>query len=211
MTAVIEVFADVTCPFAHAGLERIVALLAERSDEPLDVWIRAWPLEWVNGTPLDADAVATKAGILTERLGIDSFDGFDPAVWPATTLPALNLTAAAYAIDHGTGLAVGLALRQALFRNGQDVSDREVLASIADQHGLPRSVADELDATEGSHAVRADYAEGQRRGVRGSPHYWVAHHDFFCPALLIGHDDHGGLTADFDPAGLAAFLDAATD
>jgi predicted DsbA family dithiol-disulfide isomerase len=210
MTAVIEVFADVTCPFAHAGLQRIVSLLAERGDGPLDVWIRAWPLEWVNGSPLDAEAVATKATILTERLGIDSFEGFDPAVWPYSTIPALNLTAAAYAVDHATGLAVGLALRAALFRQGRDVGDPAVLASIADEYGLPASATDAVGTPNGTPAVRADYAEGQRRGVRGSPHYWVARHDFFCPALVIGHDDHGGLTADFDPAGLAAFLDAAT-
>lgn len=210
MTAVIEVFADVSCPFAHAGLERIVTLLDERTSGPLDVWIRAWPLEWVNGTPLDPGAVAEKAEVLTERLAIDSFVGFDPAVWPASTIPALNLTATAYDIDHATGLAVGLALREALFRRALDIGDPDVLAAIAETHGLPPGDPEALSDVAGTSAVRDDYAEGQRRGVRGSPHYWVADHEFFCPALVIGHDDHGGLTADFDPAGLTAFLDAAT-
>ena len=47
----VEVFADITCPFTHVGLKQVVGHVAEMR-EPADVIVRAWPLEWVNGTPL---------------------------------------------------------------------------------------------------------------------------------------------------------------
>jgi predicted DsbA family dithiol-disulfide isomerase len=56
----IEVFADITCPFTHVGLKRVVQHVSEMA-EPADVIVRAWPLEWVNGTPLAVDAVVVKA------------------------------------------------------------------------------------------------------------------------------------------------------
>jgi len=55
-------------------------------------------------------------------------------------------------------------------------------------------------------AVRADYSEGQRRGVVGSPHFWIGDDGFFCPSLDIGHDAAGGLTARVDVEGLEGFM-----
>jgi predicted DsbA family dithiol-disulfide isomerase len=219
MAETVEVFSDITCPFTHVGLERVIAAIAA-SGVDVDVHLRAWPLEWVNGAPLDRAAVEAKAAILTDRLGVHSFEGLEGVAWPATTIPALELTAAAYAIDPASGLAVGLALRAALFREGRDISDPAVLAAIAVEHGLDPPSRDltslglqSLDRQSldlgGDAATRRDYAEGQRRGVRGSPHYWAGDDDFFCPALVIGHDGDGPLTADFDPSGLTSFLTAA--
>ena len=45
-------------------------------------------------------------------------------------------------------------------------------------------------------------------GVVGSPHFFVAGDDFFCPALDITHDD-GGLSIAFDADGFDKFLAAA--
>ena len=92
----VEVFADITCPFTHVGLKRVV----------------------------------------TDQLGVDDFSGFNADRWPSTTLPALNLAAAAYERDAATGLAVSLDLRAALFERGLDVSDPEVLSDIAFAHDL---------------------------------------------------------------------------
>jgi predicted DsbA family dithiol-disulfide isomerase len=195
----VEVFADITCPFTHVGLKRVVAHL-DRLPDPVELHVRAWPLEWVNGQPLDADAVAVKARVLHDQLGVDDFGGFDAAVWPASTIPALNLAAAGYGRDWATGLAVSLDLRRMLFEQGGDVGDPDVLADLAAAHGL---AAPPLAATP---AVRVDYEAGIERGVTGSPHFFCRGADFFCPALDIGHDRSGGLTARFDPEGLAAFL-----
>jgi predicted DsbA family dithiol-disulfide isomerase len=196
---IVEVYADITCPFTHVGLKRVVRHVREMST-PAEVVVRAWPLEWVNGTPLAVDAVLVKAQALTEQLGVDDFVGLRADAWPSTTIPALNLAAVAYERDAATGLAVSLELRTALFERGEDIGDAEVLAAIATAHGLP------TPATEASSAVRADYDGGRERGVKGSPHFFVAADDFFCPALDLGHDSDGHLTARFDAAMLEEFF-----
>jgi predicted DsbA family dithiol-disulfide isomerase len=195
----IEVYADITCPFAHVGLKRVAEHVRTMS-APADVVIRAWPLEWVNGAPLAVDAVVVKAEALTDQLGIDDFAGLRADRWPATTIPALNLIAAAYERDASTGLAMSLELRAALFERGEDVGDLDVLATIAAHHGLP------APSTGTSERVQADYDHGRAIGVRGSPHYFVGSSDFFCPALDLGHDADGHLTARFDAGMLDQFF-----
>lgn len=197
MTTTVEVFADITCPFTHVGLKRVIEHVAE-VDHGVDVVVRAWPLEWVNGSALDVSAVQVKAAALHDQLGIDDFAGLRPDCWPTTTLPALELAAAAYDHSAATGLAVSQALRVALFEQGRDVGDADVLADIAAEHGIT--------ACDMSDAVRADYDDGLARGVSGSPHFWVGDHNFFCPALDLGHDADNHLTARFDPDGLAQFF-----
>jgi predicted DsbA family dithiol-disulfide isomerase len=200
MVTRLDVFADITCPFTHVGLRRVVEELRMIDAEvEVDVVVRAWPLEWVNGAPLEADAVEAKIAALREQLGTTDFAGFRASSWPTTTIPALNLAAAAFAVDSSTGLAVSLAIRDALFEEGSDVGDPDVLATIADRFGLDRPGID-VDPR-----VTADYEEGQRRGVRGSPDFWVGDEEFFCPALTLGHDD-AGLTAAFDVEGLERFM-----
>jgi len=201
----IEVFADVTCPFAHVGLRKVVGLLAG-SDQDVEIVVRAWPLEWVNGVVLESDGVAVKARALTDQLGVADFDGFDPSAWPTTTVPALNLVAAAYDRGLSDGLSMSLRLRAALFADGLNIGQPDVLAGIAAEYGLDHWVY----ATEPSAQVQLDYDEGRQRGVRGSPDFWVGEAEFFCPALTLGHDDDGALVSDFDPEGLEQFIDQVT-
>ena len=195
----VEVYADITCPFTHVGLKRVVQHVSDMS-EPAEVVVRAWPLEWVNGTTLDVDAVLVKARALTDQLGVDDFSGLRRDAWPATTIPALNLAASAYERDAATGLAVSLELRAALFEQGQDVGDLGVLQRIATAHDLA------TPASEPVAALQRDYDGGLERGVKGSPHFFVASDDFFCPALDLGHDSDGHLTARFDADMLADFF-----
>ncbi len=194
----LEVFADITCPFTHVGLKKVVQE-RDAGRTVLQVIVRAWPLEWVNGAPLEAAAVDTKVNVLRQQLDTDWFAGFRADVWPTSTIPALNLAAAAYAVDHHTGLAVSVALRDAVFEEGRDVSDQAVLSSVAAQFGLNPP----LDSVD--DRVRADYEEGQRRGVRGSPDFWLGDEEFFCPALKLGHNNDE-LTAEFDAAGFDQFM-----
>lgn len=199
MPVAIDVYADITCPFTHVGLLLVTRRLADRQP-PVTCRVKAWPLEWVNGAPLDAGAVAKKIKILRDQVDDHFFIGFDPARFPATTIPALNLAAQAYGVDDATGLAVSLDVRDALFERGLDIGDPAVLAELATAHGLT------APATEPDAALHADYAEGQRRGVRGSPDFFSADAEFFCPTLDIGHDADGQLTAALDIGGIEAFL-----
>ena len=197
---IVEVFADITCPFTHVGLKRVVHHIAE-IERPVAVHVRAWPLEWVNGSGLEIDAVEMKAKALAEQLGVDDFSGLRHDRWPATTIPALGLAALAYQRDMATGLAVSLELRMALFEHGIDVGDPDVLAQIAANRGLP------VPGESSRELVQADYDDGRQRGVSGSPHFFVGGDNFFCPALDLGHDEHGNLTARLDTVGLAAFFE----
>ena len=75
--ASVEVFAEITCPFAHVGLRRFVVRREASGRAAPVLWVRAWPLELVNGEPLDPDVVARHVDELRERVAPDLFRGFD--------------------------------------------------------------------------------------------------------------------------------------
>jgi predicted DsbA family dithiol-disulfide isomerase len=196
--AVIEVFADILCPFTHVGLRRLVAWRDAGAGVARRLRVRAWPLEWVNGAPLDAALVAREIEALRAEVAPDEFAGFDAATFPRTSVPALALVSAAYATgDDAMGEQVSLELRDALFEGGVDVSDPGVLAAIAQAHDLTVDVTD-------SSRVRAEYEDGKRRGVIGSPYFIVDGTGWFCPTLEIAHDADG-FDVRFDAQGFAAF------
>ena len=192
----IEVFADVWCPFTHVGLRRFVAERAEGRVAGV-LRVRAWPLELVNGSPLDPAMVAEEIDQIRAQVDADVFAGFDPDRFPRTTLPALRLSAAAYRVGPQVGEAVALELRHRLFELGQDVSDPDVLAAARESHGVT--------AHAPASTVEDDWAEGRARGVTGSPHFFTPGGQFFCPALEVSHvDGHLRITA--DPEGFDRFL-----
>jgi predicted DsbA family dithiol-disulfide isomerase len=197
----IEVFADVRCPFAHVGLRRIIGQRQARGLD-LPLLIRAWPLELVNGEPLDGELVAKEIDALRAQIAPDLLTGFDRARFPSTSIPALALSAGAYAIRPEIGERVALALRWALFEEGKDIASVEVLLDIAQGAGiaLPRNC--EVDR------VREDLAEGRARGVIGSPHFFIGDTGYFCPTLDITHTEDG-LHIAGDPATFDAFIESA--
>jgi predicted DsbA family dithiol-disulfide isomerase len=178
----IEVFADIVCPFTHVGLRRLVDARAAR-DRACVLRVRAWPLEWINGHPLERELAAREVDALRSTVAPDLFLGFDTGAWPRSSLPAFGLAAAAYAIDETTGEAVSLAVRTALFEDGLDVSDPEVVGTIGDAHGVSPLEPGATRAT-----VENDWARGTARKVKGSPHFFVGDADWFCPSLDIRHE-----------------------
>ena len=197
--ALLEVYADVGCPFTHVGLAWVVERRRRLGREDLAVHVRSWPLELVNGRPLDPATVADHVRELRQQVAPDLFGGFDPAAFPTTTLPALALAASAYDRGLGVGESVSLALRHALFEEGRDVSDPDVLGEVARAHGLEGAGRDEA-------AVRREWDEGRARGVRGSPHFYCGPNDVFCPSLDIGRDAEGHLQVHRSVELLDAFL-----
>lgn len=216
---VIEVFADVACPFTHVGLRRLVARRERLGRADVVLRIRAWPLELVNGAPLRPAAVDEEVEELRRVAAPDLFTGFDVGRFPASSLPALALAAAASSSgdpssgdpssgdpsgsdpwgSDGRGEAVGLALRHALFEDGLDIADPGVLADVAATHGV------EAPGPGHHQRVRSDWEEGRRRGVVGSPHFFVDGDDFFCPSLDVARVD-GRLRVTPDQAAFEAFL-----
>jgi 2-hydroxychromene-2-carboxylate isomerase len=190
---IVEVFADIWCPFAHLGLRRLVQY-RDRTRADFVIHVRAWPLELINRQPLDASFVAEEVEAVRAQVAPDLFGGFDADRFPRSSLPALRLAAAAYDSGLVAGERVSLLLRDALFEQGRDIGRHDELQRVADDAGLPGL----LDPVE---VVVEDWHEGLRRGVVGSPHFFVAGSGFFCPSLDIRRvDDHLQIAA--DPAGL---------
>jgi predicted DsbA family dithiol-disulfide isomerase len=197
---IIELFADVLCPFTHVGLRRFVARRAHEA-RAVRLWVRAWPLEVVNGEPLAPDFVAQEVDALRASVAPDLFAGFEAATFPRTSLPALALSAAAARRDPATGEHVALELRGLVFEQGVDVADPAVLADVAGRFDVTVEPGDR-------ETVLADVREGETRGVVGSPHFFTPDGSFFCPSLDIGHDEDGTLRVRFDEAGFDEFVAA---
>jgi predicted DsbA family dithiol-disulfide isomerase len=162
--------------------------------------VRAWPLELVNGSPLDPRATAEHVDALRAQVAPDLFAGFDAEHFPRTSLPALALAAAAYRRSDAIGEAVSLALRDAIFEEGRDISCPDVLADVASAHGIGES------GPEDDEAVRAEWREGRSRGVKGSPHFFCGKVDAFCPSLLITKDEKNEIHIGRNTAMLESFL-----
>jgi predicted DsbA family dithiol-disulfide isomerase len=175
----IEVFADVVCPFTHVGLRRLTDARRERGLKT-PVRIHAWPLEWVNGHPLDGHHAAREIEALRDSVAAELFGGFSLTTWPDTSIPAFGLIANAYAHDDATGEAVSLAVRDALFEQGRDIADGNVLRHIGAPYGVTP-----LDRESAQAATRRDWERGRDRLVRGSPHFFVGNRNWFCPSLAI--------------------------
>lgn len=190
-------FADIICPFAYVGLTRLIAKRDELARHDVRFRIRSWPLELVNGKPVDAHFIGEEVDEMKPQVAPDLFAGFNPDAFPTTTLPALALTAAAYAVDDATGESVAMEVRRLVFEHGRDVSDPAVLGDVAQQHGLV-----DVGTTD---TVLTDFAEGRARGVIGSPHFFVEDTSAFCPVLDIKRVD-GLLQVRVDQRAYADFI-----
>jgi predicted DsbA family dithiol-disulfide isomerase len=197
----LEVFADVACPFAHAGLARFRAFREERGASRPLLQVRAWPLELVNGRPFDGPGLAPKVAALRAGVAPDRFGGFDAGSFPAKSLPAMAAEAAAHRVGAEVGERFSLAVRRALWDEGLDVADPDVLGHLRHELGVPEPTEDDR------RAVLLDHEGGQRRGVRGSPHFFTPAGDFFCPSLVIEHGDEG-YDVSFDAGGFDRFVSA---
>ena len=201
---VIEVFADVVCPFTHVGLRRFVARRAELGRDDVTLRVRGWPLEIVNGQPLDRHFIAEEIDDIRRQVAPALFQGFTEAAFPVSSLPALTLAATAYDESLATGEQVSLTLRDLLFEQGIDIADTTVLARLASQHDVSVDLAD-------SRRVLEDHAEGLTRGVVGSPHFFTPAGGFFCPALDVHRDAGGHLRITADSAGFDRFVASCFD
>lgn len=194
---IIDVYADVTCPFAHVGLRRITAERDARGRQDVAFRVRAWPLEMVNGHPEAGPDLAPKVNALRKSVAAELFRGFEPESFAKSSLHALAWEAAAYARDVTVGEQFSLLVRTALFEDGLDIADEQVLSSLCSDL--------EADSSDRS-ALLMDWEAGKQRGVKGSPHFFVDEGDFFCPSMTIERTD-GRLDIEFDAEGFTDFLE----
>jgi len=95
----IEVFADIWCPFAHVGLRAVDEQRARSGRSDVAIWVRAWPLELVNGSALDPVVTAEHADDLRRQVAPSLFEHLDVDRFPSSTLNALALASRAYRTD----------------------------------------------------------------------------------------------------------------
>ena len=198
----VEVFADVCCPFAHVGLRLLAVRRNQLGRGDLQIRVRAWPLEYVNGSPLDPAVVAEEVDELKHLAA--PFAHFDPTRFPSTSLPALDLAELAYQEGLDVGERVSLALRNALFEDGLDIGEPSVVRRVGDAFGLAAPGPGEREA------VVRDWHSGKERGVEGSPHFFCGVQSAFCPSLDIAKHD-GRLRVTVDRQALDAFLANCSD
>ena len=199
---VIEVFADLWCPFTHVGLRAVVDERHRLGRDDVVLRVRPWPLELVNGEPMSFAKTKEHAEDLVAQVSPGLFTGLAESTFPSSTLEALAMVEAAYRHDARLGERVSLGLRDALFEEGCDLSDPGELARCGARLAAP-PVSDADRA-----AVRAALDEGRARGVQGSPHFFCGDTDSFCPALEIRRDAEGALHVDRSQDALRAFVGA---
>jgi predicted DsbA family dithiol-disulfide isomerase len=198
--SLIEVYADIWCPFSHVGIRAVIRRRRELGRDDAVLRVLPWPLELANGAPLDPNATELHVEELRDQIAPELFAGFDPSSFPSTTLPALAVAEVAYRKDLVTGEAVSLALRDALFEEGRDISNPAVLGELMCAHGLEGPNDCDRDA------VYAEWDRGKNRGVKGSPHFFCGEMDVFCPSLRITKGENGDLELKSNIAALDVFL-----
>ena len=198
---VIEVFADVWCPFTHVGLRAVDEQRIRTGRPDVAIWVRAWPLELVNGAPLDPEVTKEHAEDLREQVAPSLFRHLDVERFPHSTLDALALANRAYRTGLEVGERVSFALRDPLFEEGCDISERAALEQVAGECGI--DMPDESDHAD----VIAEWHTGVQRGVLGSPHFFCGSADVFCPSLDITKDPERGVSIVRDASRLTEFLE----
>lgn len=198
----LEVYADIWCPFTHVGLRAFAAQRRAAGRTDVVLRVRPWPLELVNGAPMDVDSAMAHIEDLRTQVAPGLFARVVRDRFPSSTLEALALVEHAYVIDSGTGERLSFALRDALFEEGLDISDPSVLRRIATTLGV--GSADDADR----RAVVDSWHRGVDRGVLGSPHFFCGDRDIFCPTLEISHGPGHGASIRRDTTRLAEFLDS---
>ncbi len=199
---VIEVFADIWCPFAHVGLRAIEEQRARAGRTDVAIWVRAWPLELVNGVQLDPTVTWEHAEDLRDQVAAEPLQSprcrpvpdFDPR-GPGPGQPGLS--------DRPAGRRAGQ-LRPA----GRAVRGGPGHLGPGDAR-VPGPRPRRCPCPTGRTGLPcvADWDEGQRRGVLGSPHFFCGDTDVFCPSLDITKDPVDGLSVVRDVSRLTAFME----
>lgn len=182
----LDIISDIACPWCYVGKAYLDRALEAHPDHPFAV-------EW---HPFQLNPEMPKAGMDRRAYMEAKFGGRERAVRAYAPLVEhaagagveLNLdrialqpnTLDAHRLIHWAGLegrqtAVVAALFRALWRDGRDVGDPDVLADIAGEAGLDRAMIRRLlDGDGDAGDIRARDAHARERGVSGVPCFVIA-------------------------------------
>lgn len=177
---IIDVVSDVICPWCFLGKRRLDAALARLDD--IDVFVRWRPFMLDATIPPEGlnrqDDMLAKFGperlktihdpliAAGEELGVPY--NFDAITRTPNTLDAHRLIRWAHTVERQHETAERLFM--AYWSEGQDVSDRDVLARCAGEVGINAAqIRELLDTAQDVEETRAEIAHATNIGVTGVP------------------------------------------
>ncbi len=179
----IEVYADLACPWCYIGARRLARALALRPDLEVERCWRPFQLQprmpagglpWRTFVREKFGGAERAAGAFARVTEVGAADGltfaFDRVASAPNTVDAHRLIL--FAARHGRQWETADALFAAYFAEGRDMNDHEQLVEAASRAGLPGAeVRAFLAGDECVDEVAASQAEAYRLGVRGVPFY----------------------------------------
>lgn len=181
-TGTITVYSDYVCPFCYLGRQSLESYQSDR-EEPLKIDWRPFDLRSGKRKPdgsIDHDAddgkdeayfEQAKKNVqrLREEYGADEME-LNLAI-EVDSLPAQLVSVAVRdAYDYDIWLDFDEAVFEALWHEGRDIGDEDVLVELAEDVGVdPDDVRDALADEERRDALREQFREAQSEGVTGVP------------------------------------------
>lgn len=184
----IRIWSDFACPFCYIGETSLLRAAAELGLTDIDLEFKAFELDpsmpegFTEPAPAHFMRVAglnyehamgriAKVSRFARMAGLDF--NYANAMY-CRTLDAHRLVKYTEAVDHTRVQNVVQRLFAAFFTCGLDISDREVLASIAADEGLePAKVREMLRSTAYTEEVRSDEAEARLLGLDTVPYTFI--------------------------------------
>ena len=183
----ITVFSDYVCPFCYLGRKSLDRYQDERDDEldvewhPFDLRAQKRGPDGEIDTSVDDgkdDAYYEQAKQNVRRLQ-EQYD-VEMELDLATDVDSLDAQVASYYVQQEhpeQWLAFDWAIFDALWQEGRDIGDRDVLRDIAADVGLdPDEIEDAIDDEETRTTVQARFREAHEYGVSGVPTFAYDQH-----------------------------------
>ncbi|ATW90158.1 putative DsbA family dithiol-disulfide isomerase [Halohasta litchfieldiae] len=177
----ITVYSDYVCPFCYLGRESL-SRYQERRDEELAINWQPFDLRRGKRNPdgtidhsvddgKDDDYYA-QAKESVRRLQ-EKYD-VDMTLELATDVDSFNAQIASYYVaehyPYETWLDFDVAIFEALWEDGRDIGDEDVLADLAEAVGVdPEEIRDALDDETLREQIEAEWSTAQQQGVTGVP------------------------------------------
>ncbi|MDS0260770.1 DsbA family oxidoreductase [Haloarcula sp. S1CR25-12] len=177
----IVVYSDYVCPFCYLGRASLDQYRAGR-DAPLEIDWRPFDLRSQqrreDGTiDHSVDTGKDEAYFEEAKQGVrrlqEKYD-VEMDLEIATDIDSLPAQVVSYALkereNYETWLAFDEAVFEALWRDGRDIGDADVLADIAADAGVDPETVEEILADDGARsAVREQFRQARQQGVTGVP------------------------------------------
>lgn len=180
-TESITIYSDYVCPFCYLGRESLAQYQAEREDRLEIDWhpfdLRAGKREPDGEIDESVDDGKDEAYFEQARQNVrrlaERYDA-DMELELSREVDSLNAQIASYHVKetepYERWLAFDVAIFEALWEEGRDVGDPDVLAELADDVGIdPAEVRAATEDEETAASVTEPFETAQRRGVTGVP------------------------------------------